>query len=280
MARVRFIKLLGCIVGLWLLSIGSVLADASNAPPDIALIQKRGALRVAVYAGDAAPLAMRDKNGNWSGIEIDLAERIASQLEVKLTVVPVNSYNEMVDLVASGQADLSSELAIIPGRALRASFTHPYYTYQPHLLINRLQAARYGWNQPTDIIKGLNVGKAGLKMGVLANSASVELMQQAFPNITIVQYPDIRTALLDVTTGKIFAAMGTTPVEVQKFLQTDAHASLLGEDVAVPQMKILVAVAVPWQYFHLRELLNNYFDYMIANGEVEKIFQKYGETTT
>jgi ABC-type amino acid transport substrate-binding protein len=273
------LKILGLTICLFCFGATLAWATENNLPPDIAAIQKRGTLRVAVYGGDAPPLAMHDKNGHWSGIEVDFAGLIASQLGVKLVIVPADNYDQMVDLVASGKVDLGSELMILPKRALHVAFTHPYYSYHPHLLINRLQAAKYGWSNQAQVLQGLASGKYSIKLGVLANSASVQLMQQTFPQVTVVSYPDIYTALHDVTTGKIFAAMGTTPVEVQKFLQTDSHASLLAEDVLVPQAMVLVAVALPWQYFHLRELLNAYFDYLIANGVIEKLFQKYGETT-
>ncbi len=85
-------------------------------------------------------------------------------------------------------------------------------------------------------------------------------------------------AFQDVVNGKIFAAVGSTSVSVQQFLNQSPRNTLVAEDVALPQITILVSIAISWQNFHLRELINSYFDYLQKNGVLTSVFQKYGVT--
>lgn len=278
--NLRIFKIFCLILLLGFFSWTGVWADDSTLPPDIAAIKARGVLRIGIFKQDAPPVAMRDSNGNWVGIEIDLANMIANQLAVKLQIVSAPTYDAMVDMVAKRQIDLAMELAVLPERGLRVAFTHPYYSFNAHLLVNRLQAAKNGWNNVNAIMAGLSSNKEVAVIGALQGSAGAELLQQTYPNIKIVYYPTITQAFQDVMAGKIFAAIGTSPIEVQDFLKTDPRASLLAEDVEVPNSTFLIAIALPWQYYHLRELLDSYLTYLNQNGVIEEIFQKYGESTT
>lgn len=277
--NMRIVKVLGLILLMCYCALTYATTNVDpNLPPDIAAIKARGILRVGIFKADAPPLAMHDSNGKWIGIEIDLATMIAQQLGVKLEIIPAPTYDSMVDMVASGQLDLATELAFLPQRGLRVAFTHPYYSFNPHLLVNRLQAAKNGWSKPDDIIQALTTNPQPMSIGVLEGTAGVQLIENTFPNAKIVLYPTVPAALQDVTTGKIFAALGTSPAEVQDYLQNNPRASLLSADIQIPNASFLIGMALPWQYYHFRELLNSYFSYLNQNGVLEEIFQKYGES--
>ena len=254
----------------------SLWAD-TNLPPDIAAIQQRGTLRLAVYQTSIPPMTMKDSKGHWSGIEIDIAQMIANQLGVKLVVIPAATYDNIVTMVASNQADLGTEVYVTPARALKINFSHPYYSFHPHLLVNRLQAAKYGWNTQAQVVQGLPQSKP-LTIGVVSGSATVQLIQEAFPTMNIVGYSTDTRAFEDVVNGKIFAAVGTTSVAVQQFLTQNPRDTLVSEDIMLPQVTVLVSIAISWENFHLRELINSYFEYLQKNGILTSVFQKYGVT--
>lgn len=246
----------------------------SNFPPDIAAIQKRGALRLAVYNID---LQINSSSQTYNdNVEIALGNLIASQLGVKLQVVPASSYNDVINKIAAQQVDMGEELAILPDRAMRVNFTDPYYSYHPHFLVNRLQAAKYGWNAESDILQGMQQGVEPIKIGVLQNSASVNVVQANFPKAQLIPYADPEQSLRDVVSGKIFAAMGSSPSDINTFLNNNSRANIQAQQVNLTSATLLVAIAVPWQDFHLREWLNSYLTYLKKNGITNEIFAQYG----
>jgi ABC-type amino acid transport substrate-binding protein len=251
-------------------------ADTSL-PPDIAAIQQRGTLRLAVYQIPIPPMTIKDSKGHWSGIEIDIAQMIANQLSVKLVVIPTSTYDNIVNLVANNKADLGAEVYVTPERALKINFSHPYYSFHPHLLVNRLQATKYNWNTQAQVIQNLQQ-KTPVTIGVVLGGATVQVIQENFPNMKIVGYNTDTQAFQDVVDGKIFAAVGATSMSVQQFLSQNPRDALVAEDIILPQATILVSIAISWENFHLRELIDSYFEYLQKNGVLTSVFQKYGVT--
>lgn len=251
--------------------------------PDIAAIQQRGTLRWAIYKYSMPPFSMQDSQGNWSGIEIDYAQLIAKELGVKLVIVPSETYDGIVDLVANNQADIGSGLSITGPRAMKVSYTESYYSFNPHLLVNRLQASQKGWNNNAQVVNGIKQSKTPIKIGVLAGSSAVQITRQIFPNAQEVLYSSSDEGLDDVLNGKIFAAAGLSPVQVQAFLRSNSKSGLMGEDITVTQSVDLIALVVPWQDYHLREWLNVFF-YYIGQNDIDqnnikaKIMKKYASS--
>jgi ABC-type amino acid transport substrate-binding protein len=261
------------------LSFVNYYAQAGELPPDITAIQKSGVLKVAVYVENSVPITSANIT-QWQGVDADLAHMIAEQLGVTLMVIPAVSYDDVIYKVASHQADMGTELYVTPERALQVSFSHPYFSYHPHLLVNRLKAAKYGWNSSEDIIVGMQQGEQPLKIGILAGSAMTQLMPQSFPKVTLVPYTDINQAFQDVAKGKLFAAVATSPLGTQGFFQKNMQASLVAEDIELPEMNLLVSIALPWENFHFREWVDAYFDYLQRNGIFEQLLQKHGIPTS
>lgn len=278
-ARFEFVFIL--CVSLFMVSISWA---ATNPPPkiasgmpDIAMIQKRGELRVAFFKDNNPPFFMHDDDNHWSGIEIDLATLISQQLQVKLTVIPADSYDNLIDMVANGQADIGMGLVSMSlAREMRISFTNPYYIFKRDLLVNRVQAAANGWNI-WQVVNALQTTNKPISIGALGNSAQINVLHNLFPNAKIVSYPTVEAAMQAVAAGKVFAALGNSPVQVQNFLEHTPKANLTAVDVSIPNVLDYIAAAVPWQYFYLREWLNVYFDYLSQNGIEAQIFQKYNQ---
>lgn len=245
-------------------------------PPDIAAIQKRGVLRQALNQTPAPPFSVLDKNGNWSGLEIDFGQQIAKNLGVKLVIVPASNYDDLVTLLVEGKADIAMGLSILPSRQTRVSFSAPYYSYHPHLLVNRLAASQMGWTTPQALFNGLKTSKKPLKVCVFAGSIVGQIMEQTFPGTQVIVYTDHIQCFEDVASGKIFASMGTTPIAIRDFLKHNPQAAISTEDVELTNMEDLLGVAVPWQDFHLREWLDIYINYLEDSGIRQKLSKQYG----
>ena len=76
----------------------------------------------------APPFAMKQPNGQWSGLAIDLWRGIARDVGVRYRFVETD-LGGMVDGVATKRFAASvGALTVTPGRELKIDFTHPYYT--------------------------------------------------------------------------------------------------------------------------------------------------------
>jgi len=74
------------------------------------------------------PFAMRDRDGNWRGIAIDLWAGIAESLDVDYRFTELG-LTEMLDAVADRRVDAAvAALTITSDREQRVDFSHPFHT--------------------------------------------------------------------------------------------------------------------------------------------------------
>jgi len=98
---------------------GAAGPPAESAPPAVTLT---------LATREVPPFAMRDADGNWHGIAIDLWTGIADRLGVDYRYTEVG-LAEMLDAVAEGRVDAAvAALTITSEREKRVDFSHPFLT--------------------------------------------------------------------------------------------------------------------------------------------------------
>ena len=102
-----------------------VAVDPSMARADLlAEIRSRGVLRVGM--AEYAPWMTLAPGGKPTGLEVDIVERLAGDLGVRLQVV-ATPFDALVDRLAARDVDMvASNLSITPERALKVAFSEPY----------------------------------------------------------------------------------------------------------------------------------------------------------
>jgi len=99
-------------------------------------IQKRGVLRVGQDEG-YMPLYGTDEKGERVGLEVELINKIAEILGVKVEYVVVN-WDGIIPALISGKFDIIfSGMTITPERALKVNFSAPYLTVGQAILYNK-----------------------------------------------------------------------------------------------------------------------------------------------
>lgn len=84
-------------------------------------------LRIATK--ESPPFAMREADGSWTGISIELWAEIAARLELDYRLVDGATPEAMLAGVAAGDYDLAiSALSVTAEREERVDFSHPYYS--------------------------------------------------------------------------------------------------------------------------------------------------------
>lgn len=77
---------------------------------------------------EAAPFAMKDADGKWTGISIDLWQDIAQRLDLKFHLVEEPNVQALVEATARGDYDVSvAAITITAARERSVDFSQPFY---------------------------------------------------------------------------------------------------------------------------------------------------------
>ena len=108
---------------------------------DVRRIVDRGKLVVAVIDREVPPLIVTDGSGDLSGFDSDLAREIAHILDVDIAFDRrAGTYRRVVDLVATGLADIAVSFLRATGERSRSVlFSRPYIQQRHSVLVNRFR---------------------------------------------------------------------------------------------------------------------------------------------
>lgn len=110
---------------------------AADKNPSASPVLDRIMAKKELVVGTAAsmpPLNMKTKDGEFIGLEMDLARIFAIGMEVKLTVKPM-PFNELLPALTAGKVDMVlSAMTMTPERNLKVAFAGPYFASGKSLL--------------------------------------------------------------------------------------------------------------------------------------------------
>jgi Na+/H+-dicarboxylate symporter len=123
-----------------------LLERTPETPPEEApvldAIRRRGRLRVG-YLPDSLPFAFFNGRGDLVGLDVELAYRLAHELDVRLELVP-GTRESMADDLDRGVVDIvMSGVLVTPDRASRTLFSAPYLDETLALLVEDGDRMRY-----------------------------------------------------------------------------------------------------------------------------------------
>lgn len=109
------------IIVAWVVACSSAVAQ----PPLESLLQRE----LVVATKEAAPFAMKNADGNWIGISIDLWRRIAEEKKIRYRIVETETVPELIGGVVDGRFDVAvAALTVTAAREEILDFTAPFYT--------------------------------------------------------------------------------------------------------------------------------------------------------
>lgn len=214
--------------------------DGRLLAPDIARIVTRGELVVAMLGVDTPPF-FYEKNGEWMGLEVDLATAIAKELGVKVRFNrQAQTFNAVVDIVARGEADIAvSKLSRTLARTQVISFSQPYLSLNHALILNRVKFAQFARERALpQVIRGFTGN-----IGVIAKSSFAYYARRNFPNAKIMEYPGWGDVLKALEKGEVIGAY-RDEFEVKRILKADPTASLVLRTVTFKDLEDTLGIAV------------------------------------
>jgi ABC-type amino acid transport substrate-binding protein len=216
------------------------LTDGRLLSPDIARILTRGELVVAIVSMDTPPFVY-EKNGELTGVDVELVKRVALELKVPIRFDrTATTYDAVAMRVATGQADLGvSKLARTLNRAQSVIFSDPYMRLEHALLINRLAFAKMSGDRTVPH----SVRNFSGTIGVLADSAWVDFVHRNFTKATAVPFARWEQAVAAVKKGEVVAAYRDA-IEVRSIMRSDSTLALNLRTVTFTDLASVLCVVV------------------------------------
>ena len=121
----RFLVLVAVMTAWALLTPFSLVQEArGQSGPEVRSFKKK----LTVGTKEAPPFSMKDNDGIWTGISIDLWRQIATELNLTYEFRELDQYNLLKGLTNGSLDVVVTELTITPERLDRFDFTYPFYT--------------------------------------------------------------------------------------------------------------------------------------------------------
>ncbi|AOY57008.1 MULTISPECIES: transporter substrate-binding domain-containing protein [Desulfococcus] len=164
-------------------------------------VLKRGVLRVGMDTFE--PWAMKDKNGNFIGFEIDVAKRLAEDMGVKVEFVPTK-WSGIIPALLTGKFDvIIGGMGIRPQRALKVNFSIPYDYSGMAIVAHKEKAA--GFKSLEDF------NKPEVQIACKLGTTAVMAAKKFIPKATLRLFDDEAQAYQELRNGNVHAVVGSAP---------------------------------------------------------------------
>lgn len=181
----------------------------------------RGVMRVGLSS--FVPWAMQDKNGEYIGFEVDVARRLASDLGVKLELVPTKFAGIIPALLADKFDIIIGSMSVTPERNLKGNFSIPYDYATIEAVANKEKTA--------DLKFPEDYNKPEVVIAVRSGSTPALVAKRMFPKATIRQFDDEAPAVQDVISGRSHMMLSSAPLPA---FETLKNPDILWQPVTEP----------------------------------------------
>ena len=159
--------------------------------------------RLRVGFSTFVPWAMKDKQGKFTGFEIEVAERLAKDMGVEVQFVPTK-WSGIIPALLTGKFDIIiGGMGILPERNLKVNFSMPYEFTGMSVVANKKLAGGQldldAFNSPKMTIVA--------RIGTTAAAAAKKFL----PNAQIRLFDDEGQALQEVLNGRAAAMVSSQP---------------------------------------------------------------------
>jgi len=229
------------------------------AAQSIAEIRKKGELTIGMLV-DFPPYGTTNAQNQPDGYDADVARLLAKDLGVKLNLVPVTGPNRIPFLLTNKVDLLVASLAITPERAKQVDFSAPYATASVIL---------YGARK-VDIKTAVDL--KGKRIGVArASVQDIALTAMSPEGTEIRRFDDDASGMQALMSGQVDAIGCSTTVAAQ--IARRAPADTYEKKFTIREQ--VMAIALRPGQIELKKTLDGFIVRNRANGELNKLYQKW-----
>jgi polar amino acid transport system substrate-binding protein len=177
----------------------------ARADTAIEAMQKRGSMMVGMAT--FVPWAMRNEQGQLVGFEVDVATKLAKDLDLKLELVPT-AWDGIIPALLAGKFDvIIGGMTITPKRNLTVNFSAPYDYSGTALAVAKPL-------EPGFKMETLNAAK--MTIACRRGASSCTNAAEYFPKATLRQFDDDAAMTQELLNGGVnaFAASNPLPTRV------------------------------------------------------------------
>ncbi len=164
-------------------------------------IKERGYLKVGMDIFQ--PWAMKDKNGNLVGFEIDVATKLAQDMGVRPEFIPT-AWSGIIPALLTKKFDvIIGGMGITEKRKKKVVFTEPYDFSGQAIVAHKTLAAGM------DSLEAFNSEK--VEIAVKLGTTAVAAVKQFFPKARLRLFDTEPAAYQELRNGKVYAVVGSAP---------------------------------------------------------------------
>jgi len=223
-------------------------------------IKKKGKLVVGTSA-DWPPFEYIDEKGNYAGIDIELAKRIAEKLGVDIEIKDMK-FAALIESLKGGLVDIViADMTPTAGREKEVDFSLPYYFSKGHAVVSLKTTS-------LSSIEDLYGKKVGVQLGTtqqewaeknLAGKVEVIAYNRVYPDmIMVLKRGDIEAIIIGDIIANVLSKKD--PALEVKFYVGSATVG--------------AAVAMPQDAEDLKFVVNTVIEELIETGEMDNIFSE------
>lgn len=246
--------------GLWIIAWLACCAWGQTTPNIAQQIAPTGSLRAAINLGNPILAHQASAHALPTGVSVDLAQALSEKLGLSLTLIPVTSAAQSVELVTEGKADIGF-FAIDPVRGQGIAYTPAYILIEGSYLVRRDSA----------LTDNAQVDQTQHRVVVGQGSAYDLFLTRALKQAQLVRAPTSPEVVSFFLDGSYEVAAG-----VKQQLQADAKKYkdvrlLPGHFMVIQQAMGQPMSASP----RAREFLSAFIAEMKSSGVVQKSLSKH-----
>ncbi|MGD8171958.1 transporter substrate-binding domain-containing protein [Vibrio sp. TRT 21S02] len=184
-----------------LLGLAIALPAFASDTPNLDKINERGTLRVGMST--FVPWAMRNKQGDLIGFEIDVAKRLSKDSGWNVEFVPTAWDGIIPALLAQKFDVIIGGMSITPERSKSVLFTAPYSHSGVQVAASKKLAE--GFSEFSDF------NSRRVKIAARRGAYTVQVARETFPKAKILQFDDDAQAFQEVINGNAHAVIASSP---------------------------------------------------------------------
>ncbi|QIA66132.1 transporter substrate-binding domain-containing protein [Vibrio astriarenae] len=184
-----------------LLGLAVSLPTMAAETPNLDQINDRGTLRVGMST--FVPWAMRDKQGELIGFEIDVAKRLAQDSGWQVEFVPTAWDGIIPALLAQKFDVIIGGLSITEERSKSVLFSQPYSHSGIQVAASKSLAG--------DMTELSDYDSRRIKIAVRRGATPVQVARETFPKAKLLQFDDEAQAFQEVLNGNAHAVIASSP---------------------------------------------------------------------
>ncbi|MDR2976047.1 MAG: transporter substrate-binding domain-containing protein [Streptococcaceae bacterium] len=238
---------------------------SSSSKSEVDTIKSNGKLVVAL-SPDYPPFeykTMVDGKDKIVGADIDLANKIADKLGVKVELSPM-SFDNILAAVSSGKADVAiSAVSANPERKKTFDFSNGYYTPYNEIVIKKTELSKYS---------SLADFKGKTLAGQKGSTQEIAIKDQ-IAGASLVSLTDSGDEITEVLTGKVDGTVLEDMI-AKSYVAVNPELAIANVKIPVTEAEADMAVAMKKGSKDLQKEINAVIKELKDSGEMEKIIEK------